>query len=179
MDLVLSNFELVVARGEGPVAPAETRTLRRTRHVTSDDEDEDQTANINPNSCQSSAKVAPTPPHIRIPAYPHTRMPPCPRAPGPGPLGPPAAWRNGRVVQSVSECERIEASHDSPCPLTLRGAQMITIESKERKDYLTGTLDKHPSLRQALSDSSTLILYPGPGAVDIERCPARVLCSCA
>jgi DTW domain-containing protein YfiP len=103
MDLVLANFELVVARGAGPVAPADTRPIRHTRHVSS--EVDDKAAN-NYNSCQSSAKV-------------------------------------------------------------------ITIESKERKDYLTGTLDKTPSLQQALSDSSTLILYPGPGAVDIESLPLK------
>ena len=111
MDLVLSNFELVVARGEGPVAPAETRTLRRTRHVTSDDEDEDQTANINPNSCQSSAKVAPTPPHIRIHAYPHTCMPAYRRAPvprAPRTACSLAQWARG------AECERVSAHRGVP-----------------------------------------------------------------
>ena len=41
MELVVSNFELVVARGAGPVAAAETRPLRRTRRVPNADDDDD------------------------------------------------------------------------------------------------------------------------------------------
>ena len=109
MDLVLSNFELVVARGDGPVAPVETRSLRRTRRLCSDDDSVELQA-IN--------------------------------------------TRDGNDDSSSASSGRT-----------------ITIESKERKDYLTGTLDNNRSLNEALADRSTLILYPGPGAVDIESLP--------
>jgi DTW domain-containing protein YfiP len=104
MDLVLSNFELVIARGNGPVAAAETRPLRRTRRLGYGDEETFTNTHENGVRDEESYKV-------------------------------------------------------------------ITIESKERKDYLTGTLDNNRSLKQALEDPTTLILYPGPGAVDIESLP--------
>ena len=131
MELVLSNFELVVARGDGPVAPAETRPSRRTRRLSHDEE---------ASRCARSLRLCAACPLACFHVTPHG------------------------VVQCLSIST---ADADADCDDSASG-KFITIQSKERNDYLTGTLDNNDSLMTALEDPSTLILYPGPGAVDIE-----------
>ena len=71
------------------------------------------------------------------------------------------------TARGVVQCPSIStADADADCDAA--SGKFITIQSKERNDYLTGTLDNSDSLMTALEDPSTLILYPGPGAVDIE-----------
>eukprot|EP00960_Hanusia_phi_P041161 754866-Hanusia_phi.AAC.4 len=48
------------------------------------------------------------------------------------------------------------------------GKDALALQVQHKKGILHGTLDGNPALEAALSDKKTLLLYPGPGAVDIE-----------
>ncbi|EKX45066.1 hypothetical protein GUITHDRAFT_139336 [Guillardia theta CCMP2712] len=71
--------------------------------------------------------------------------------------GSPLSYDSSSSQDDSSLLQKVnDASDTAACPI------------QNKKGIIHGTLDGNPALEAALSDKKTLLLYPGPGAVDIE-----------